>query len=215
MEPTGAVTLLLAAITLGLVEGIKPGPLTAVIISETVLHNWKAGLKVALAPLITDGPVILLSVLLYDLLTINSKSQAILGFLGAIILVWLGIDCFKNSKIDLEKNIPKENQSLKKGIITNLTNPNMYLYWSLIGAPFLISAYEINMTFPFIFIGGFFTMLLGIKIIIAILVDNSKDILKTSGYKRLLQLSGLILFVFGGVFFINALSLAGFLIWGR
>ena len=118
MEPTGAFTLLLAAITLGLVEGIKPGPLMAVVISETVIHNWKAGLKVALVPLITDGPVILLSVFLYELLTINTISQAILGFLGAIILLWLGFDCLKNSEKNLEEDSPKENQSLKK-VLTN------------------------------------------------------------------------------------------------
>ena len=207
MEPTGAFTLLLAAITLGLVEGIKPGPLMAVVISETVIHNWKAGLKVALVPLITDGPVILLSVFLYELLTINTISQAILGFLGAIILFWLGIDCLKNSEKSLEEDSPKESQSLKKGIITNLTNPNMYLYWSLIGAPFLINAYELHITYPFLFVGGFFAAFIILKVIIAILVDNSRDILKTSGYKRLLQLSGLALFVFSGMFFINALNI--------
>ena len=83
----------------------------------------------------------------------------------------------------------------------------MYLYWSLIGAPFLIDAYDLNITYPFVFIGGFFTAFIILKVIIAILVDNSRDILKTSGYKRLLQLSGLALFVFSGIFFVNALKI--------
>ena len=68
MELTSGLALLIAAITLGVIEGIKPGPLMAVVISETIIHDWRAGLKVALVPLITDGPVIILSVFLYELL---------------------------------------------------------------------------------------------------------------------------------------------------
>ena len=206
VEPTSAGSLLLVAITLGLIEGIKPGPLMAVVISETAIHNWKAGLKVALVPLITDGPVIILSVLLYELLSINIIFQAILGFAGTLILIWLGMDCFKKSKINFEEENQKDSHSLIKGIITNLTNPNMYLYWSLIGAPFLIDAYDLNASYPLIFICGFFTMFIILKVIIAILVDNSKEILKSSGYKKLLQFSGLALFIFAGFFFIDALT---------
>ncbi len=205
MELTSASALIIAAITLGIIEGVKPGPLMAVVISETMIHNWKSGLKVALVPLITDGPVILLSVILYELLTINAISQAIIGFMGSLILIWLGIDCFKKSKIKFDDS-PKESHSFKKGIITNLTNPNMYLYWVLIGAPFLLEAYSINISYPFLFIGGFFAAFIVLKMCIAILVDKSKDFLNTSGYKRLLQFSGIALFVFSGMFFVDALS---------
>jgi len=207
VELTSASALIFAAITLGVIEGVKPGPLMAVVISETVIHNWKAGLKVALVPLLTDGPVIILSVILYDFLTVNNISQAIIGFLGSLILIWLGIDCFKKSNINLEEGISKENHSLKKGIITNMTNPNMYLYWILIGAPFLIDAYEINISYPFLFVIGFFAAFITLKLIIALLVDNSKDFLNTNGYKRLLQFSGLALFIFSGMFFVDALAI--------
>ena len=206
VELTSASALIIAAITLGIIEGVKPGPLMAVVISETMIHNWKSGLKVALVPLITDGPVILLSVILYELLTINVIAQAIIGFLGSIILIWLGIDCFKKSKIKFD-DTPKVSHSLKKGIITNLTNPNMYLYWGLIGAPFLLDAYSTNKTYPFLFIGGFFAAFILLKMIIAILVDRSKNFLNTNGYKRLLQFSGIALFAFSGMFFIDALSI--------
>ena len=206
MEVTSASALILAAITLGIIEGVKPGPLMAVVISETMIHNWKSGLKVALVPLITDGPVILLSVILYELLTINAIAQAIIGFMGSLILIWLGIDCFKKSKIKFDES-PKESHSFKKGIITNLTNPNMYLYWVLIGAPFLLEAYSINTSYPFLFIGGFFAAFIVLKMSIAILVDKSKDFLNTSGYKRMLQFSGIALFVFSGMFLFDALSI--------
>ncbi|RAH15631.1 MAG: hypothetical protein CMB56_002095 [Methanobacteriota archaeon] len=206
MEVTSASALLLAAITLGFIEGIKPGPLMTVVISETMIHDWKAGLKVALVPLITDGPVILLSVILYEILTLNTLAQALIGFLGSIILIWLGIDCFKKSNKKFENTTVKSN-SLRNGIITNLSNPNMYLYWMLIGAPFLINAFNIDFSYPFIFVFAFFSAFILLKMCVAILVEKSKDFLNSSGYKILLQLSGVALLSFSCLFVIDSLKI--------
>jgi len=41
--------------------GFAPGPLLTLVISETLQHDIKSGVKVALAPIITDLPIIILS----------------------------------------------------------------------------------------------------------------------------------------------------------
>ena len=46
---------------LGLSAGFAPGPLLTLVISETLQHDIKAGVKVALAPMITDLPIIMLT----------------------------------------------------------------------------------------------------------------------------------------------------------
>ena len=43
---------------LGLAAGFAPGPLLTLVISETLQHDIKSGVKVALAPIITDLPII-------------------------------------------------------------------------------------------------------------------------------------------------------------
>ena len=35
---------LFSGIMLGIVEGYKPGPLTTVVITQTLKHNWKSGM---------------------------------------------------------------------------------------------------------------------------------------------------------------------------
>ncbi len=45
---------LITGITFGFVAGISPGPLLALVISETIKHNHKEGIKIALSPLLTD-----------------------------------------------------------------------------------------------------------------------------------------------------------------
>lgn len=47
---------LFLGIALGLSAGLSPGPLQAIVISETLLKGKKEGIKVALAPLLTDLP---------------------------------------------------------------------------------------------------------------------------------------------------------------
>ena len=50
-------------LTFGLAGGLSPGPLTALVVGQTVRFGLREGCTVALAPVITDGPLILLAAL--------------------------------------------------------------------------------------------------------------------------------------------------------
>jgi threonine/homoserine/homoserine lactone efflux protein len=54
------ITYLLSAAAIGFSAGVTPGPLQAVFLSYAVKGGWKKALPAAFAPLVTDGPVILL-----------------------------------------------------------------------------------------------------------------------------------------------------------
>lgn len=45
----------------GLTAGISPGPLLTHVITETIKHNRREGIRIAFAPLFTDLPIILVS----------------------------------------------------------------------------------------------------------------------------------------------------------
>jgi len=70
------IGFLTIGLILGLSAGIAPGPLLTLVISETLRHDVKAGIRVALAPIITDAPVIILTILLSASL---SEFNVILG----------------------------------------------------------------------------------------------------------------------------------------
>lgn len=59
------IELLIAGMTLGLYAGFSPGPLLILVISQTLKHGYKEGVKVAFAPIITDVPIILITVLFF------------------------------------------------------------------------------------------------------------------------------------------------------
>ncbi len=51
--------LIVTAAFLGLSGGLTPGPLLTLVVSETLKYGTQAGIKVSLAPLLTDTPIIL------------------------------------------------------------------------------------------------------------------------------------------------------------
>ena len=184
---------------MGLTAGLSPGPLLMLLISETVKQNRKAGILIACVPLITDLPIVLISLLILQLISDYHFILGIISLLGAIYLGYLAYENvrLKNIAPDIDELKPK---SLKKGIITNFLNPNPYLFWITIGAPTVLKGYRTSILLSLCFVVGFYLFLVGSKIIITLLVDRSKALLKSSIYVILVRLLGLILLGFSILF---------------
>ena len=71
---------------LGLAAGFSPGPLTLLVISETLRHGLRAGMKVSLAPILTDLPIIALAALLLDRLSSHPAALGGIALLGGALL---------------------------------------------------------------------------------------------------------------------------------
>ena len=83
------LTTLLTAATIGFSAGVTPGPLQAVFLSYAVQGGWKKALPAAFAPLVTDGPVILLVLLvLNNLPPVFLQALQIGGALFMLYLAW-------------------------------------------------------------------------------------------------------------------------------
>jgi threonine/homoserine/homoserine lactone efflux protein len=77
-SPAGMdVQLLGLALILGATSAISPGPLLALVISATLQRGFWAALRVAVAPLLTDAPILGIG-----LLTLHALPQAAVGGIG-------------------------------------------------------------------------------------------------------------------------------------
>ena len=68
METDLILGLALAGATLGIIEGIKPGPLLTMVIRETLSGGLRAGVWTAAAPIFTDGPLVIVSLFAAEIL---------------------------------------------------------------------------------------------------------------------------------------------------
>ncbi|MFQ6093310.1 MAG: LysE family translocator [bacterium] len=205
---TGAITFLLSGVVLGLSAGLAPGPLLTLVVSETFRHGTKEGIKVSMAPLLTDLPIVLFTLFILSPL---SNIQPVLGaifLLGSAFLVYLGYESisFKGVDLDLEHAKP---QSLKKGVVANFLNPHPYMFWLSIGAPMVLKALSIGVSSAVLFISGFYTLLIGSKLSVALVIGKSRSFLKTKTYVYTIKALGIILLVFAALFLADGLKTLG------
>ena len=200
------IPFIISGIVFGLGGGLTPGPLMTLVITETLKHGTKEGLKVAMAPLITDLPVVLLSVFLLSGLSDLNVVIGVISLLGAIFLIYLGFESitYKGLEIDTSHFKP---QSFRKGIIANIFNPAPILFWISVGAPTVLKGYEVSVLASIYFIVFMYVCLVGSKIFTAILVGKSRQVLKSRNYKLIIKILGLVLFVFAFIFLKDGLEL--------
>jgi len=159
---------------------------------------------IASAPVLTDVPIILLSVFILKKLSGFNFVLGSISILGAFFIAYLAYESFTIKSVELDiQNI--KIQSLGKGIITNILSPHPYLFWITVGAPTIL----ISPMSSLLFILGFYLFLVGSKIITALIVDKSKSFLQSNTYICIIRTSGFVLLVFSILFIREGLKLFG------
>jgi len=183
-----------AGIALGLSAGFSPGPLTTLVISQALQHGAKEGLKVALAPFVTDLPIILVSVFALAQLR---NSQTILGLIsifGGLVLIYLAYVSFKTNRVDVDVN-EAQPRSLGKGALVNVFNPQPYLFWLTIGAPSVVEAWTYSPLTAAGFLAGFYASLVGGKMSLAFVAARSRRLLAGTAYRYIMRILGGVLLI--------------------
>lgn len=195
-----------AGVALGLSAGISPGPLLALVISQTLKHGSKEGAKVAVAPLMTDFPIIIGSTLLVRNL---SKFDSVIGFLslaGGLFLVYLAYESFQTGGLEMRTE-KQEINSVIKGAIVNALSPYPYLFWITVGGPMIVKGYAEGLLPPILFVSGFLGCLVGSKIALAVVVEKSKDHLVGKPYVWAMRILGVALLGFALLLFRDGAAL--------
>ncbi len=80
------ISILITGTLLGLSAGVAPGPLLILVISETFQHDIKSGIKVAMAPIITDAPIIGITIVLLEKISAFSTVLGIISCVGGFFV---------------------------------------------------------------------------------------------------------------------------------
>jgi threonine/homoserine/homoserine lactone efflux protein len=204
------ISFLAIGALLGLSAGIAPGPLLALVLSETLRHDIKAGIKVALAPVITDTPIIIFTLLASASLSEFSMILGGISFAGGAFIFYLGIGSIrtKGTVIEIDTTPSK---SFQKGIIVNALSPHPYLFWFTVGAPIMTKALASNVYCIIAFIAGFYLLLAGSKMILAFIAGKSRSFMTGRTYIFIMRALGFILCAFAGILFRDSLKYFGIL----
>jgi threonine/homoserine/homoserine lactone efflux protein len=188
-------------LSMGLNAGLSPGPLMTLVVTASVRSGWAGGLRVALAPLITDAPIIALSVLLVG--SLPPEALRWVGTVGGLVVIWLGVETLRSARTATlpDESDPQANprQELWRGVLVNALNPHPYLFWATVGGPALVRGWRISPWYVLAFLLPFYLLLIGSKMALAWLVSHQASALSKVWYRRLLTGCGLVMLVLGGL----------------
>ena len=184
---------------MGLNAGISPGPLLALLVTASLRSGLAGGLRVALAPLVTDLPIIALSVLLVG--NLPSEATRWIGILGGVVVVWMGVGAIRSGRtatLPGEEGLRSEpRRELWRGVVVNVLNPHPYLFWATVGGPTMVRGWRESPMHALAFLAPFYVLLVGSKATIAWLVSRQAGGFSQPWYRRTLQGSGVLLIAMG------------------
>ena len=200
------IGFLFIGIILGLSAGFSPGPLLALVISETLQYGVRSGIKVALSPILTDLPIILITFLALSELAHLQPLLGLISLGGGVFLVLLARQNFRPVAA-LPADLQTRPKSLSKGVLTNALSPHPYLFWFSVGAPTLNRAITGGWPGGVGFLLGFYSCLVGAKILLAILAGRSRAFLSGPVYRIIMRVLGLLLILLAVILFRDGLRL--------
>jgi threonine/homoserine/homoserine lactone efflux protein len=198
------IAALILGVSYGFAAGVSPGPTLGLIIAQTLRRGWRAGNLVALAPLFTDLPIILLAVFLVGQLPRGTFGW--LGIGGGLFAIYLGVETLRTAHVPDAALVDAPRSGggdapwmvLRRAIVTNALNPHPYLFWGTVGAQLLLRGFESGgLRAVAAFLIGFYSLLIGSKLLVALAVNHSRNWLHGPAYRRVIGGSGLLLIGLG------------------
>jgi threonine/homoserine/homoserine lactone efflux protein len=136
---------------------VQPGPLQAYLLSSTMAHGWKRTLPAACSPLLSDGPIA--AVVLLLLRQVPSGFERVMRMAGGLLLLYLAVGAFREwrkGQLAGADGTGAAPRTFLQAAAVNALNPNPYLGWSLVLGPLVLKAWRTNPTDSIALIASFY-----------------------------------------------------------
>ena len=131
----------------------------------------------ALAPLLSDGPIIILMLLILS--QVPDWLQRFLYIAGGLFILYLAWGAFKSwrtfdADAALEASPPQ--QSLLKAALMNMVSPGPYIFWSLVTGPILLEGWREAPANGIGFLAGFYAAMIASLAVLILLFGLAKHL---------------------------------------
>ncbi len=175
MLSCAAVALFLQGLGLGFSAAAQPGPFQAYLLAQSARNGPRRTLPMVLVPLVSDPPII--AAVLAVLAHVPAGFVRALQVAGGGLLLWLAAGALRAARGPAPSAAePEPPRGFWRAVLVNFTNPNAWMFWSLVGGPILSGAWRSAAHGALAFLAGFYALLLG---------GNAAFILLAGGIGRL------------------------------
>jgi threonine/homoserine/homoserine lactone efflux protein len=191
------LSYIIQAAALGFSAAVMPGPFQAYLISQALRLGWRRALPAVFAPLLSDGPILVL--VLFVLTRLPNELLRGLQIAGAffiLFLAWKSWRAFRTFSSQPVIAPGEERQNVLQAAVMNLLNPNPYLFWSIVAGPIFLGAWQLHMLYGVTFLLTFYAVMISGMAVFVILFGSARR-LGPQVNRVLLGISALALFAFG------------------
>lgn len=160
------ISLLLKGLVLGSTAAAQPGPFQAFLLSLIARDGWKATLPAAFAPLISDGPILILTLVI--LTRIPGWALSALQIAGGLFLLYLAWGAWRSFRRgsstaagDEPTVVEDVRANVLKAALMNFLSPSPYIFWATVAGPILVEAWRVRPAHGVAFLLGFYAALIG------------------------------------------------------
>lgn len=180
---------------------IQPGPLQAFLLTRVATTGWKRTLPACLAPLLSDGPIALVVLLLLGRL--SATTQQLLRMAGGVLLLYLAWGAFRQwrrpSAPGTDSPAPR---TLLQAALVNVLNPNPYLGWALVLGPSVVAAWHQHPADAVALVVAFYGTMVTMLALFIMLAGTAR-FLSPRGLRALVAVSVLILAALGAYLLVS------------
>lgn len=164
-------------VSLGFMAGTSPGPFQSYLIGVTLALGWRRSIGVIFAPLITDGPIIVLAVI--ALRQVPPELLRLIQIVGGVYLLWLaygGWRRFRSGTAFANDAAAQPPRTLAQGVVMNWLSPGPYVFWATINGPLLVRALGLSAWHALAFLLAFYGTFLALLALYVIVFDRVRQL---------------------------------------
>lgn len=167
------IATLIQGISIGFAAGMTPGPLQVFLLTQTLQHGWQHAMWIILSPLLSDGPIVALI-----LLVLQGASDTLLrgiSLVGGAFVLYIAWGLWKQLRrgdfapeeaVDAAGGATRVAatpwQALRQAVGINALSPGPWLFWSTVMGPVVVTAWREWPPGAVAFVLGFYGTFLGV-----------------------------------------------------
>lgn len=183
---------------LGLFSGIVPGPYSGLVAATALHQGFRAGLKLALIPLVSEGVVLAATAALISQLP--SATLRWMGIAGGLLVLYLAWKTQRDAGGRARPEVDQgDTRRVGEGVLLGLLSPAPWVFWLLVGSPLFLSAWRRGWMPGLTFFAAFMLFMVGINVAWAALAAYGHSRLSDKAHRRLTSGTAVGLAVAGSV----------------
>ncbi len=199
-------------VILGITLAVLLGPALFALLQTSIQGGFRAGMRLAFGIFLSDLTLVFLSFIGALQIVSTGNNRITFGIIAGFILIIYGVFTFyKTTKLNGNGGTESHNKSrwftlIAKGYFLNIANPFVWLFWMSVTVG-VTSSYGDNTQQAVSFFTGALLTVFTTDLVKAYIAKRIKTLLNTTNIKRINQLVGILLFVFGIVLMARALMI--------